>query len=86
MLVVNLPYFVTTVLGKPSSFVSILMGIVILVMAGATFVWSSLGKKHALRKLWRIATMAMAVFYALCFFIGAIQGTVSLVMAFILFR
>ena len=85
MLVVNLPYFVTTVLGKPSSFVSIVMGIVIIVMAAATFIWSSLGKKHALRKLWRIATIAMAVLYAACFLIGVIKGTMSLVMTFILF-
>ena len=85
MLVVNLPYFVTTVLGKPSDFVSILMGVVIIVMAGITFLWSYLGKKYALRKLWRIATTAIAIFYAACFFIGAIQGTVSLVMTFIFF-
>lgn len=85
MLVVNLPYFVTTVLGKPSDFVSIIMGIVIVVMAGMTFVWSYFGKKHALRKLWRIATISIAIFYASAFLIGAIQGTASIVMTFIFF-
>lgn len=85
MLVVNLPYFVTTVLGKPSDFVSIIMGIVIIVMAGITFLWSYFGKRVALRKLWRIATTAIAIIYAACFFIGAVKGTVSIVMTFILF-
>jgi len=85
MLVVNLPYFVTTVLGKPSDFVSIIMGIVIVVMAGMTFVWSYFGKKYALRKLWRIATISIAIFYAGAFLIGAIQGTAPIVMTFIFF-
>jgi len=85
MLVVNLPYFVTTVLGKPSSFVSIIMGIVILVMAGATFAWSAFGKRFPLRKLWRIATTAIAIIYAICFLIGAFKGTLSLVLTFVLF-
>lgn len=85
MLVVNLPYFVTTVLRKSTDFVSILMGIVIIVMAGVTFVWNYLGKKYPLRRLWRIATTMIAIVYAACFFIGAIEGTFSLVLTFVLF-
>ena len=85
MLTVNMPYFATVVLGQPASFVSIIQGVVIVVMAGAAVFWNRMGRKHVNRKLWRIATTILCGLYALCFFIGMIPGTVSMVMTFILF-
>lgn len=85
MLIVNMPYFVTLVLGWPEGNVAIVQGVVILVMAFAAIAWNRLGRTRLNRSLWRRATLLLGIFYAACFLIGAIPGAVSLVMTFILF-
>jgi GPH family glycoside/pentoside/hexuronide:cation symporter len=85
MLIVNMPYFVTLVLKLPESYVAVVQGVVIIVMAFAAIFWNKMGRKHINHKLWRKATIALGIVYAASFFIGVIPGTVSLVMAIILF-
>ena len=85
MLVVNLPYFVTQVLGMSSDFVSIVMGVVILVMAFAAIFWNRIGRKRLNRKVWQTATIILGVIYAAGFLIGSIPGTPATVMTFAIF-
>jgi GPH family glycoside/pentoside/hexuronide:cation symporter len=85
MLIVNMPYFVTLVLGLPEGNVAIVQGVVILVMAFAAIFWNKMGRKRTNRNLWRTATLVLGVLYAAGFLIGMIPGTVSIVMTFILF-
>lgn len=85
MMIVNLPYFVTLVLGMPEGNVAIIQGVVILVMAFAAILWNRLGRTRLNRLLYRRATLLLGVFYALCFLIGMVPGTPSVVMTFILF-
>jgi GPH family glycoside/pentoside/hexuronide:cation symporter len=85
MLIANLPYFVTLVLGLPESNVAIVQGEVIIVMALAAIFWNRMGRRRLNHKLWRVATLALGILYASAFFIGSIPGKVSIVMAFALF-
>ncbi len=85
MLIVNMPYFVTLVLGMPEGNVAIVQGVVIIVMAFAAIFWNRMGRRRLNRSLWRTATLVLGCLYAAGFLIGIIPGTVSLVMTFILF-
>ena len=85
MLIVNMPYFVTLVLGLPESNVAVVQGVVIIVMAFAAIFWNKMGRTRVNRKLWQAATMILGILYAAGFLIGIIPGKVSLVMTFILF-
>lgn len=85
MLVVNLPYFVTQVLGMSTDFVSIVMGVVILVMAFAAIFWNRIGRKRLNRKVWQTATIILGVIYAAGFLIGSIPGTPATIMTFAIF-
>lgn len=85
MLIVNMPYFVTLVLKLPESYVAVVQGVVIIVMAFAAIFWNKMGRRNTNHKLWRKATLVLGILYAASFFIGVIPGTVSLVMAIILF-
>jgi GPH family glycoside/pentoside/hexuronide:cation symporter len=85
MLIVNMPYFVTLVLGMPESFVAVVQGVVILIMALAAIFWNKIGRRQPQRKLYRLSSLFLAIFYAAGFLIGVIPGTTALVMAFVLF-
>jgi GPH family glycoside/pentoside/hexuronide:cation symporter len=85
MMIVNLPYFVTLVLGMPEGNVAIVQGVVILVMAFAAIFWNKMGRSVLNRLLWRRATLALGILYALGFTIGILPGTPAVVMTFILF-
>jgi GPH family glycoside/pentoside/hexuronide:cation symporter len=85
MLIVNLPYFVTLVLGMPEGNVAIVQGVVIIVMAFAAIFWNRIGRRRLNRGLWRTATLILGCLYAAGFLIGMIPGTVSVAMTFVLF-
>lgn len=85
MLIVNMPYFVTLVLGLPESNVAIVQGVVIIVMAIAAIFWNRMGRTRINRKLWRTATLILGLLYAAGFLVGIVPGTVSVVMTFVLF-
>jgi len=85
MLIVNMPYFVTLVLGMPEGNVAIVQGVVIIVMAFAAIFWNRMGRRRLNRNLWRTVTLFLGILYAVGFLIGLIPGTVSVVMTFILF-
>lgn len=85
MMIVNMPYFVTLVLGMPEGNVAIVQGVVIIVMAFAAIFWNKMGRRRVNRQLWRTATLLLGIFYAAGFLIGIIPGTVAVVMTFILF-
>ena len=85
MLIVNLPYFVTLVLGMPEGNVAIVQGVVIIVMAFAAIFWNRMGRRRLNRKLWRTVTLLLGILYAAGFLIGIIPGTVAVVMTFTLF-
>ena len=85
MLIVNMPYFVTLVLGMPEGNVAIVQGVVIIVMAFAAIFWNRMGRRRLNRKLWRTVTLLLGILYAAGFLIGIIPGTVAVVMTFTLF-
>lgn len=85
MLIVNMPYFVTLVLGMPESFVAVVQGVVIIVMGFAAIFWNKMGRTRQQRKLYRTASLFLGIFYAAGFLIGVIPGTVAIIMAFVLF-
>lgn len=85
MLIVNMPYFVTVVLGMPAGNVALVQGVVIIVMAFAAIFWNKMGRTRINRKLWRTATFILGVLYAAGFLIGIIPGTAAVVMTFTLF-
>lgn len=85
MLIANLPYFVTLVLGLPESSVAIVQGEVIIVMALAAIFWNRMGRRRLNKRLWKVATFSLGIFYMSAFFIGSVPGKTSVVMAFALF-
>ncbi|RLC91964.1 MAG: hypothetical protein DRI79_01635 [Chloroflexi bacterium] len=74
MLLANLPYFVTLVIGKSEADVGIFQGVLILLMAIIGPLWAWLDKRTSQRQLLTIAMLGMALFSALTFAVGMIPG------------
>jgi GPH family glycoside/pentoside/hexuronide:cation symporter len=74
MLLANLPYFVTLVIGQGEADVGIFQGVLILMMAATGPLWALWDRRLAQRKLLMISMLGMAVTTALTFAVGAIPG------------
>jgi len=74
MLLANLPYFVTLVLGRSEADVGIFQGVLILMMAATGPLWALADRYVSQRRLLTIAMVGMAVTSALTFGVGMVPG------------
>lgn len=74
MLLANLPYFVTLVIGKSEADVAIFQGVLILLMALIGPLWALWDKRTSQRRLLTISMLGMAAGSALTFGVGMIPG------------
>jgi GPH family glycoside/pentoside/hexuronide:cation symporter len=72
MLLANLPYFVTVVLGKPETNVSLFQGVVVIAMMLAAPMWNWLAKIYPHRYLSMVALIGLAITSSLMFTVGLI--------------
>jgi GPH family glycoside/pentoside/hexuronide:cation symporter len=74
MLLANLPYFVTLVIGRGEADVGIFQGVLILVMAATGPLWTVWSKRTSQRRLLTISMLGMAAASALTFAVGMVPG------------
>lgn len=72
MVIINLPYFVTQVVGRSEADVAIFMGVLLLVMGVTGPLWTQLNKRITQKTLLNIAMAAMTVCFALLFLVGGV--------------
>lgn len=73
MLLANMPYFVTLVLGKEESDVGTFLGVLIVVMGAAGPLWTLWNRKLSQHKLLTIAMVGLAAASVLAFCVGGIS-------------
>ncbi len=78
MLLANLPYFVTLVLGRSEGDVAILQGVLILVIALTGPLWALWHRKLSQRTLINISMAALGLVLAVGFFVGVLPGIPAL--------
>jgi GPH family glycoside/pentoside/hexuronide:cation symporter len=83
MLQTNLPYFVTLVIGKDESDVSIFLGIVVILMMAFAPFWNWISRRHPNRRLMIISIVSLAIVSALNYSAGMIPGIPSDIHALI---
>jgi GPH family glycoside/pentoside/hexuronide:cation symporter len=81
MLLANLPYFVTLVLGQGEGDVGIFQGVLILVMAATGPLWALWSRRLSQRRLLTISMVGMAVTTALTFGVGLLPGVPAMAQA-----
>jgi GPH family glycoside/pentoside/hexuronide:cation symporter len=74
MVLANLPYFVTLVVGKAEADVAIFQGVVVLVMLAFAPLWNWLGRRYANRKLLMVSMIGLGLAAMLSFTVGTIPG------------
>jgi GPH family glycoside/pentoside/hexuronide:cation symporter len=74
MVLANLPYFVTLVVGKGEADVAIFQGVVVLVMLAFAPLWNWLGRRYANRKLLMVSMIGLGLAAMLNFTVGVIPG------------
>ena len=74
MLLANLPYVVTLVIGRGEADVGIFQGVLILVMAATGPLWTVWSKRASQRRLLTISMLGMAAASALTFAVGLVPG------------
>ncbi|PIG91342.1 MFS transporter [Gloeocapsopsis sp. IPPAS B-1203] len=74
MLLANLPYFVTLVVGRSEADVSIFQAVVVLTMVVSAPTWNWLSQRYANRSLLRFAMLGLAVVSSLTFTVGLLPG------------
>ena len=70
LMLMNVPYFTTLIMGGDEAAASLLMGKIIIIMALSTPMWYFLLSRFAKRHVFRFIMLAMTVGFALSFFIG----------------
>jgi Na+/melibiose symporter-like transporter len=70
LMLMNVPYFTTLIMGQDEAAASLLMGKIIIIMALSTPLWYFLLSKFPKRKVFRAIMLAMAAGFLLSFFIG----------------
>jgi GPH family glycoside/pentoside/hexuronide:cation symporter len=83
MILANLPYFVTLVVGKSEGDVAIFQGVVVLIMLAAAPVWNRLGRKYENRKLLMASMIGLGLAALLNFSVGMIPGAPRMVHALV---
>jgi GPH family glycoside/pentoside/hexuronide:cation symporter len=74
MLLANLPYFVTLVVGKSEANVSIFQGVVVVTMVVFAPLWNWLSQRYPNRTLLRLTMLGLAGVCSLTFFVGLLPG------------
>lgn len=74
MLLANLPYFVTLVVGKSEADVSIFQGVVVLTMVVFAPLWNWLSRRYANRTLLKFTMFGLAGVCSLTFTVGLLPG------------
>jgi GPH family glycoside/pentoside/hexuronide:cation symporter len=74
MVLANLPYFVTLVVGKSESEVGIFQGVLVLIMLGFAPVWNRLGQRYANRGLLMVSMIGLGLTTGLTFTVGMVPG------------
>lgn len=85
LMLMNVPYFTTLILGGKESDASMLMGLLVVIMALATPFWYWMLARFPKRNVFRFILLWMAVGYIACFFIGYIPLVAPIVQAVVLF-
>jgi Na+/melibiose symporter-like transporter len=70
LMLMNVPYFTTLIMGQEEAAASLLMGKIIIIMAVSTPLWYFLLSKFAKRKVFRAIILTMTGGFILSFFIG----------------
>jgi GPH family glycoside/pentoside/hexuronide:cation symporter len=70
LMLMNVPYFTTLILGQTEAAASLLMGKIIIIMALSTPLWYFLLSRFAKRKVFRVIMLAMTAGFLLSFFVG----------------
>ena len=70
LMLMNVPYFTTLIMGQDEAAASLLMGKIIIIMALSTPLWYFLLSKFAKRKVFRVIMLVMAGGFFLSFYIG----------------
>ena len=74
MLLANLPYFVTLIVGRGEGDVAIFQGVLIIIMAATGPLWNLWSKRSSQRRLLMITMVGMAATVALTFLVGYVPG------------
>jgi len=83
MLLANLPYFVTLVVGRAEGDVAIFQGVLIVMMALTGPLWNLLSKRMPQRRLLTVTMIGMAATTALTFPVGFISGIPAMTQALV---
>jgi GPH family glycoside/pentoside/hexuronide:cation symporter len=70
LMLMNVPYFTTLIMGQDESAASMLMGKIIIIMALSTPLWYFILSKFPKRHVFRVIILTMASGFVLSFFIG----------------
>ena len=70
LMLMNVPYFTTLIMGQDEASASLLMAKIIIIMALSTPMWYFLLSRFAKRRVFRAIMLAMTGGFILCFFIG----------------
>jgi glycoside/pentoside/hexuronide:cation symporter, GPH family len=85
LMLMNVPYTTTLILGRNETDASLLMAEVIILMAASTPLWYRLLQKFPKRKVYRFIIVAMGVGFTLNFFAGCSTAVSPLVQAMLIF-
>jgi glycoside/pentoside/hexuronide:cation symporter, GPH family len=85
LMLMNVPYFTTLILGGKETDASMLMGLLVVIMAVATPFWYWMLSKFPKRNVFRFILLWMGVGYIGCFFIGRLPVFSPYSQAIILF-
>jgi GPH family glycoside/pentoside/hexuronide:cation symporter len=85
LMLMNVPYTTTLILGRKEADASLLMAEVIILMAASTPLWYRLLEKFPKRKVFRFIILAMGVGFAMNFFAGCSKAVSPLIQAMLIF-
>jgi len=85
LMLMNVPYTTTLILGRQEADASLLMGEVIILMAASTPMWYRLLKKFPKRKVFRGIILAMMFGFILNFFVGYSKALTPMIQAILIF-
>lgn len=83
MLLANLPYFVTLVIGKSEASVSLFEGVIVIAMMLAAPLWNWLSRRYPHRQLLMMVTLGLTVTIALNFTVGLVPGVNTSIYALV---
>ncbi|MEJ2284304.1 MAG: MFS transporter, partial [Desulfobacterales bacterium] len=85
LMLMNVPYTTTLILGRKEADASLLMAEVIILMAASTPMWYWLLKKFPKRKVFRAIILTMIIGFILSFFIGSSKALSPMIQALAIF-